>query len=100
MYRVDLDLILRFVPPMSEIGAGIRLTRSFDLPFPPTEQIAMFSKEWEGHEDPFGFALRRVTLDLDRQRFLAETESSFTGFPIAMIPPRGSPLRELRLGLW
>lgn len=86
MYAVDVDLVLRYVPPMSDIGAGIRLTRTIELPFPPAEKVSVFSKEWEGTQEPLGYVLREVTWDMDRQRFLAEAAISVTGTPIALIP--------------
>jgi hypothetical protein len=61
MYAVDVDLVVRFVPPMLDIGSGIRLTRSFELPFVPQEDIAVFSKDWEGMEDPLGYRLKEIT---------------------------------------
>jgi len=86
MYMVHLDFVLRFVPPMTDHGQGIRLTRTIELPFPPTEKMLVFSKDWEGADDPMGYVLKEVTWDLDRGCFLAETELSSTGVPIALIP--------------
>lgn len=86
MFAVDVDLVLRYVPPMDDHAAGIRLTRTFELPFPPVEKVSVFSRDWEGHDDPMGYVLRKVTWDLDRQRFLAETAISVTGTPLVMIP--------------
>jgi hypothetical protein len=87
MYAVDLDLVFRVVPPMEDNGHGIRLTRTFELPFPPSADVAVFSKEWEeGIEEPMGYRLKEITWDVDRSRFLAETEISVVGTPIAMIP--------------
>lgn len=86
MFAVDVDLVLRYVPPMDDVGEGIRLTRTIELPFPPAEDISVFSKEWEGVGDPLGYVLKNVTWDMDRNRFLADTMLSVTGTPIAMIP--------------
>lgn len=86
MYAVEVDLVLRYVPPMDDHGAGIRLTRTIELPFPAVENMSVFSKAWEGADDPLGFVLKQVTWDMDRQRFLAETAMSVTGTPIAMLP--------------
>ena len=80
-----LGLVLRYVPPMADNDHGIRLTRSFELPFPPTEKMVVFSKEGEGQDDPMGYVLKEVTWDIDRG-FLAETQLSSTGVPIALIP--------------
>jgi hypothetical protein len=90
MYTVHLEFVLRYVPPMADNDHGIRLTRSVELPFPPTENMLVFSKEWEGQDDPMGYVLKEVTWDIDRGCFLAETELSSTGVPIALIP------REIR----
>src|SRR5579863_5278940 len=86
MYPVYLDFVLRYVPPMADHYHGIRLTRTFELPFPPTEKMLVFSKEWEGQADPMGYVLKEVTWDIDRGCFLAETELSSSGVPIALIP--------------
>src|SRR5579859_4042726 len=86
MYTVHLDFVLRYLPPMADIGHGIRLTRTFELPFRPTEKMLVFSKEWEGQDDPMGYVLKEVTWDIDRGCFLAETELSSSGVPIALIP--------------
>ena len=86
MYLLDVDFVLRYVPPMDDNGPGIRLNRTFELPFPPSSNVSVFSKEWEGVEEPIGYRLKEVTWDLDRKRFLAETELSTSGVPIAMIP--------------
>lgn len=88
MYAVDVDFVLRYVPPMSDDDDGIRLTRTIELPFPPSRDIAVFSKDWEGQDfdEPLGYVLKEVTWDMDRNRFVADTEMSITGIPIAMIP--------------
>jgi len=73
---------------MTDDGPGIRLTRTIELPFPPSRDISVFSKDWEGQDidEPLGYVLKEVTWDMDRNRFLADTEMSVTGTPIAMIP--------------
>ena len=86
MFAVDVDYVVHFVPPMVDYGHGIRLTRTIELPFPPCEDVSVFSKEWEGMEDPMGYRLKEITWDIDSGRFLADTEMSMTGTPIAMIP--------------
>lgn len=86
MFQIELDLILRFTPPMAEHYAGFRLTRSFELPFAPTNGSSVFSQQWEGLDEPLGYILNNVTWDLDRGCFVAETENSITGIPIALIP--------------
>lgn len=86
MYAVDVDLVLRYVPPMSDDDDGIRLTRTIELPFPPSGDIAVFSKDFEGIDEPMGYVLKEITWDMDRNRFLADTELSAARVPIAMIP--------------
>jgi hypothetical protein len=86
MYSVHLDFVLRYEPPMSDHEHGIRLTRTIELPFPPTNEMLVFSKNWEGADDPMGYVLKEVTWDLDQGCFLAETELSSSGVPIALIP--------------
>jgi hypothetical protein len=86
MYFVDVDFVLHFVPPMDDHCDGIRLNRTFELPFPPSPGISVFSKEWVGIEEPMGYRFKEITWDLDRNRFLAETELSATGVPLRMIP--------------
>lgn len=86
MYTVHVDFVLWFVPPMDDNGHGIRVHRAIELPFPPTSDISVFSKGWEGMEDPMGYHLKEITWDLDKQCFLAETRMSTAGVPIALIP--------------
>ena len=86
MYAVNVDLVVRYVPPMHDHHAGIRLTRTIELPFPPAKDISVFSKDWEDLVDPMGYVLKEVTWDADRNCFLADTEVSDTGLPIALIP--------------
>ena len=93
MFSVEIDLVLRYVPPMVDRGQGIRLTRTVELPFPPNDHIALFSASWEGWEtfdQPLGFPLKEIIWELDRNCFLADTHMSVTGLPIAVIP------REIR----
>ncbi len=89
MFSVEIDLVLRYVPPMVDRGQGIRLTRTVELPFPPNDHIALFSATWEGWETfdkPLGYPLKVITWELDRNCFLADTHMSVTGLPIALIP--------------
>lgn len=71
---------------MKDEGHGIRLNRMCELPFVPTEDVSIFSKSFEGCEEPLGYCLKEVMWDLDRECFLAETQYSSIGTPIAMIP--------------
>ena len=73
MYKLLVDLCLSYSPPMSEHARRIRLTRKMELPFPPYEGLAIFSREFDSAQEPPGFVLKNVTWDLDRQLFVAET---------------------------
>lgn len=86
MYRLELDLIVRFVPPMDKYGRGIHLTRTVELPFLPSEHIALHSRAWEYIDDPLGYRLKEIVWDADQNLFLAHTELSDTGTPVAFIP--------------
>ena len=86
MYSIDVDLVLRYLPPMGENGDGIRLNRTFELPFPPSADVSVYSKSWEGIDDPIGYRLKEITWDIDRSCFLAETEISSSGLAIGLIP--------------
>lgn len=90
MYTVHVDLVLRFAPPMSDDGDGIRLTRTIELPFPPVADISVYSKDWEGIDQPIGYTLKEIAWDMDRSCFLADANLFMEGVPIAMIP------REIR----
>jgi hypothetical protein len=86
MYPIDVDYVVRYVPPMLDWAKGLRLSRTFELPFPPSGGVSVFSKEWERIEEPLGYRLKAITWDIDKQRFLAETEVMATGVPLALIP--------------
>lgn len=86
-YRVELDLVLHFVPPMNDNGDGITFTRTIELPFPPCKEIAIHSKHIDGETfPPIGFKLKDIIWDADRQVFLATTYVIFQGTPLAEIP--------------
>lgn len=86
MYTVELDLHLRFVPPMSEHGRPILLTRTITLPFPPFKGLCVFSKHIDECPEPEGLSLRDVLWDMDRSVFLATTAMSDHGCPFQQIP--------------
>jgi hypothetical protein len=85
MYQVELDYVLRFVPPMSEHSGGLVLTRTLELPFPPYKKLYLFAKDLDDCPYPPGLRLDEVTWDIDRECFLATTELIVHG-PIADIP--------------
>lgn len=84
MYKLELTMVLHFVPPMDERGYGIRLTRMFELPFPPTEGLFLASETFG--EGGGGLKLTDVTWDIDRKQFFASTGVISQDFPIAFIP--------------
>lgn len=84
MFKLALTMVLHFVPPMDEHGIGIRLTRMFELPFPPTDGLFIASEAFgEGDE---GMKITDVTWDVDREQFYANTGVISQDFPIAYIP--------------
>ncbi|HPF41471.1 MAG TPA: hypothetical protein PK093_22775 [Phycisphaerae bacterium] len=85
MYKVNLDLHLKYVPPMSEYGPGIVVTRVLELPFPVSNGIRIHSRLIDECPDPMGFTLEDVVWDMDREVFLASTSIEYD-FPITWIP--------------
>jgi len=86
MFKLHLDMKLYFDPPMADSGRGICVTREFDLPFPPTDDLFLTSVALNGIGSALGYRLDQVTWDVDREVFLADSSSSSVGFPIALIP--------------
>lgn len=86
-FRVELDLHLFFVPLMQELGDGITLTRTLDLPFPPNSKIMIGGRSIEGDcIPPLGYRLSDILWDVDRETFLAKTVTSHHGSPVAFVP--------------
>ena len=85
MFRLELDLLLYFVPPMDEHGAGIAVTRALELPFMPSPDIMIWSKEIDESPEPMGFKINDLIWDIDRQVFLANTCLIDSG-PMALAP--------------
>lgn len=86
-FRVELDLHLFFAPLMQEIGDGIILTRTLDLPFPPNSKIMVGGRSIEGDcIPPLGYRMSDILWDVDREIFLAKTVTSHHGSPIAFVP--------------
>lgn len=83
-YKIHLDLVLRFVPPMVSHGEGISLTRIVELPFPPFNGLGLFARNLELCTEPVGMNLTDVIWDLDRELFLAKTSIDME-MPIADI---------------
>lgn len=86
MFKLNIDAILYFDPPMVAEGKGITMTREFQIPFPPAEDIALTGVALNGRVMSLGFALEGITWDIDREVFFAKTTSSYFGEPIASIP--------------
>ena len=86
MFKLELDLLLYFVPPMDERGQGIRLTRSLELPFPPINGLYLSGIAMDDPPTPMGCRINDLTWDLDRQVFMATTQLTNHDFPIATIP--------------
>jgi len=85
MYTLHLDLHLHFVPPMTETGPGIVVTRVIELPFPASDGLRVYSKRFDDNYDPMGFELKEVVWDLERQVFLADTYYVSHDLPMAFI---------------
>src|SRR5208283_2836283 len=86
MFALELDVSLCFVPPMDERARGIVVTRTLEMPFPPTEGLFVTGIAMNGQPMAQGFKLKNLTWDLDRQRFFATTSLTSHDFPIAEIP--------------
>lgn len=96
MHTLHLDLHLKFVPPMSEHGPGIVLTRRIELPFVPWPSIRVSGASIDQCPDPLGFSLEDLTWDIDREVFLASTTLISHDEPLAIVP---DTIREwIRLG--
>ena len=86
-FRVELDLHLYFTPLMRQVGDGIVLTRTLDLPFPPNGKIMIGGKSIEGDcTPPLGYHLADIVWDVDRQVFLTNTVMCLDGTPLAFVP--------------
>jgi len=86
VFQLQLDFCLHYIPPMDESGPGILLTRTLELPFPPSPGIALWGKELDQCDEPLGFVLKDLIWDVDRETFLATTYLVSHDLPIATIP--------------
>ncbi len=86
MFKLELDLRLKFIPPMHEHSSGIIVTRTIDLPYAPSSGLRIFGSELDECPDPMGFTIEDVTWDLDREVFLAHTSIVCVDEPMAFIP--------------
>lgn len=86
MFRLEIELLLTFDPPMTDGVHGITLFQSFELPFPPTEGLNLTGNVFNPlGPTPEGFCLKEVTWDVDRRVFLAYISLSSLGLPMAHI---------------
>ena len=85
-FELQVQLSLRFVPPMEEHGGGISLIQDFELPFPPSEGLVLTGAAFNQSPSPEGFPLKEVTWDVDRHIFLANIYLIDQGIPFTFIP--------------
>lgn len=86
MFILQLDLVLRYMPLMSEYGRGVVLTREIKLPFPPWNGLEIFSREFDECPAPGGMPIKDVVWDVDRGVFLARTMLDDAGSPLPLLP--------------
>jgi len=86
MFKLKLDLIITYTPPMSERGGGIYLTREIYLPFVPFEGLHLCGRQIDYAPGPEGFVLKDIIWDVDREVFLAHTQLMNQDLPILEIP--------------
>jgi len=86
MFTLHLDLHVHFVPPMTETGKGLVLTREVQLPFAPVNGQRIFSRAFDECPYPGGCQLEEVVWDTDRQVFLASSVLICHDFPMPEIP--------------
>lgn len=84
-FRLELDLVLSIVPPMSETADGIRLTRVIDLPFPPTPSVHLTGIALHGQAVSMGCPLKNLTWDIDRRVFIADTYLQINDHPLPWV---------------
>ena len=71
---------------MDERSQGIRLSRSLELPFPPTNGLHLAGTAMDDPPSPLGFRINDLTWDLDRRVFMATTQLIDHNLPLAAIP--------------
>lgn len=100
MFKLFVEVTLRYVPPMSEHGQGISLVREFELPFPPFTSLALTGNSLNDQPNPNGLQLRDVTWDVDRHVFLGWTSVTSVDYPLGYVPDdiRSWQERGWRLG--
>ncbi|MEX0585345.1 MAG: hypothetical protein WD176_01785, partial [Pirellulales bacterium] len=85
---------------MEDRGEGIVVTRTIELPFPPSPGLMVYGRDLDECPEPGGWPLKNLTWDIDRKIFLATTSLSSHGMPMALIPDilQGWLARGWRLG--
>ncbi len=86
MFKLDIDMALYFVEPMSEHGQGIRVTRRFELPFVPYPGLLLNALSLNGGDIAMGYKIEEITWDVDREVFFGRTSTINHCVPIAFIP--------------
>jgi hypothetical protein len=86
MFKLEVEMSLRYVPPMSEHRRSIVLTSEFDIPFPPFSNLFLSGDALNDHPTADGFKLEFVTWDIDRHVFMARTSHTSHDLPIGFIP--------------
>jgi hypothetical protein len=86
MFKLELDMRLYFVPPMDEHGRGICVSKSFDLPFAPFNDLALTGDAFGDGAQDDGYRIEDVVWDMDRKIFLAHSSLTSENFPLGLIP--------------
>ena len=83
MYKLDIDMALYFVEPMSEHGQGICVTRRFELPFVPYPGLLLNAVILNGDDIAMGYKIEDITWNVDREVFFGNTSTENHCVPIA-----------------
>lgn len=87
VFKIEVDLHITFVPPMATHDPGITLTRTIELPFPPSADISIYSPRlMEDGSEPMGITLKEIIWDMERQVFFARTRVQEDGNSLPMVP--------------
>jgi hypothetical protein len=86
VFSFDIDMSIYFAEILNEHGRGIRVTRRFELPFVPHQDILLSSFSLNGDDIPMGYKINEITWDIDRQVFFGQTCVVMHATPIAFIP--------------
>jgi hypothetical protein len=87
VFKVEIDFVVTFVPPMSQHSRGITLTRAIELPFHPSRDVNIFGRDlMEDGSEPMGIKFKDIIWDMDRQVFFAKTYLEDGSCPLPMRP--------------